>query len=67
MHRGMIKSATSYVLTGEKSDRPAEFNGDVLRVYVWVLRDRVVDLLAKYHKRLWQDSGCLLPRISVIR
>lgn len=65
MHRGMIKSATSYVLTGEKSDRPAEFNGDVLRVYVWVLRDRVVDLLKKHHKKLWNDGGCPLPRITV--
>jgi hypothetical protein len=65
MHRGMIKSATSYVLTGEKAGRPAEFNGDVLRVYVWELRDRVVDLLRKHHKRLWNDGGCLLPRITV--
>lgn len=67
MHRGIIKSATSYVLTGEKPGRPAEFNGDVLRIYVWELRDCVVNLLAKHHKRLWQDSGCLLPRISVVR
>jgi len=67
MHRGMIKSATAYVLTGEKSDRPAEFNGDVLRVYVWVLRDRVVGLLRKHHKRLWNDGGCPLPRITVTR
>lgn len=65
MHRSMIKSATSYVLTGEKAGRPAEFNGDVLRVYVWELRDRVVDLLRKHHKRLWNDGGCLLPRITV--
>jgi hypothetical protein len=65
MHRGMIKAATVYVLTGEKSERPAKFTEDVLHIYVWTLRDRVVDLLRKHHKRLWDDRGCPLPRITV--
>lgn len=66
MHRGMIKGTTVYVLTGEISKRPAEFKGDVLYIYVWTLRDGVVSLLKKHHKRLWNDSGCPLPRITVV-
>lgn len=65
MHRGMIKAATEYVLSGERSERPADFSGDVLHIYVWTLRDRVVDLLRKHHKRLWIDPDCQLPRITV--
>ena len=66
MHRAMIKSSTSYVLKGEMPERPAQFKDDVLYIYVWVLRDRVVDLLMKHHKRLWNDKSCPLPRISVV-
>jgi len=65
LHRGMIKSSTSYVLSGRNSGRPAEFKADCLHIHVWDLRDKVVNLLYKHHKRLWNDSSCPLPRITV--
>lgn len=67
LHRGMIQGSTVYTLSGEMTGRPAEFNGDILKIYVWELRDRVVNLLHKHHRRLWADNGCPLPRITIVK
>lgn len=62
-HRAMIKGAVSYVLTGEKSERVAKVDNDVVTVYVWSFRDAVVTQLQKSHRRLWHSSSSPLPGI----
>ena len=64
MHRAMIKGEVNYSLDPSKtSDRAAKFEEDKLTVYIWKLRDTIVELLKNRGKKLWEDDNHPLPNV----
>ena len=65
LHRAMIKSSVQYTLQGVRRGRPAEFKSGVMSIYVWDLRDAVVNKLKEHHSKLWRDPANALAKIHV--
>lgn len=64
LHRAMIKGDIPYVLDPErKTSRPAIIQDGIIRIYVWKLRDMVIDLLWTRGKQMWKDETHPLPAV----
>ena len=64
MHRAMIKGGISYILDPDKTvKRAAASESGCVRVYIWVLRDLVVDSLHSRGTKMWKDGTHLLPDV----
>jgi hypothetical protein len=64
MHRAMIKGNIDYILDPAKTaTRAAVAEGDIIRVYVWKLRDLVLELLSARGKQMWKDGTHPLPDV----
>lgn len=66
LHRAMVKSTINYDITGTSGDgRPAQRIGDKTVIYVWDLRDRLLEKLNLHHRKLWGPLSTKLPSIGL--
>lgn len=58
LHRAMIDGTLAYSLTGYsgRPARPAAVINGRTEIYVWDLRNKVLDKLRKYHRKLWASG-----------
>lgn len=65
MHRAMVKGDIEYILDpSEAEKRPAMVVDGVVTVFVWSLRDKVVEILTAQGKHLWKDDASHpLPKV----
>lgn len=64
LHRAMIKSTIKYEITGTGDGRPAQRIGDKTAIYVWDLRNRLLEKLTLHHRKLWKSLSTKLPSIG---
>jgi hypothetical protein len=65
LHQAMIKGTVDYDLTGTSAGRPAKAMDGRITLYVWDLRDGVVEKLKKHHRKLWRTGTSTLPTIYI--
>ena len=63
LHRAMLKGDLNYELNGDRPGRPADFRDNTVFIYVWELRDKVVDRVRRHNRKLWKDTSTPLPRV----
>lgn len=64
LHRALI-TGIEYEITGRGDGRPAQRVGDVTKIYIWDLRDCVVQKLEEHHRWLWKEGASKLPDVFV--